>query len=269
MPFADLPGARVYYETAGSGHPVVFMHGSCLDSRMWDWQVDRVSQSYTVVRFDFRGHGRSGAPDTGYSRPCLVEELRGLLDHLGIHRPSLVGHSMGGSVALEYATTYPDKVTTLTLVDSGLEGYGVRPESFQRKFEERRRMIAKEGVTDRFVRAVLGSRLYAGVRRQPEVKTLVEDMLRRWSGLDWLEERDRGREQQHLVKQVGVPTLALVGEEDQARFHDIADLFTREIRVVRKELIPEAGHMAPMENPEAFNDILVDFLGGAVGKALI
>ena len=270
MSFVELPGAQIYYETAGGGHPVVFMHGGCLDNRMWDWQVETVSRGYTVIRFDFRGHGRSEAPQTGYSRAHYVEELRGLMGHLGIQRPSLVGHSMGGSVALEYVATYPDAVTTLTLVDAGLAGFGVQSESFQRKVEDRRRMLLKEGVSARFIRAVLGSPLYTGVRRMPKVKALVSDMLSSWSGLNWLEERDdRGQTQEHLLKQVRVPTLALVGEDDTPRFHEIADLFSREITVVRKQLIPVAGHMAPMENPDAFDDMLVDFLGGAVGKALI
>ena len=101
MPIADLSGVRLNYKVAGAGHPVVFLHGQGLDGRLWTEQVAQVSRSYTTVCCDFRGHGKSHGSQEGYGLAGHVEDLRGLLAHLGLRRPSFVGHSMGGSVAIE------------------------------------------------------------------------------------------------------------------------------------------------------------------------
>ncbi len=120
MPKLTLDGATIHYEMAGSGHPIVFVHGHGLDSRMWEGQMAGLSRLYTVVCYDFRGHGTSSAPASGYSRPQLAHELFLLVDALGLTKPSIVGHSRGGTIGLEYALTYPTRISTLTVVASGM-----------------------------------------------------------------------------------------------------------------------------------------------------
>lgn len=271
MPCADLDGVRLYYEVAGRGHALVFIHGHSLDCRMWDDQVGPVAQSYAVVRYDVRGHGKSAAPPTGYSLSHYARELRLLLDHLGIRRPSVVGLSMGGTIAIEYALTYPDRLETLTLVDTGLNGFEDGT-TFMRQMEKRKALVRREGVGEKFVRATMMSELFRGLRRVPEKGALARAMVAGWSGASWVDTATYPKPERTQAERVGevrVPTLVVVGQEDGARFHRIAEHITRRIPVVRKAVIPAAGHIPPMENPEAFNDALLDFLGGAVGKALV
>ena len=271
MPFATLNGVRIHYEVAGSGHPVVFLHGHCLDSRMWQGQVAAIAGSYTVVTCDLRGHGLSDAPATGYSRAHYVEELYQLVLHLGLTKPSLAGHSMGGGIALEFALSHPERISTLVLVDTGLEGLSYL-KNFSEVVSNQKALLRKEGVSQKFLRVALISPLFDGVRSQPEKLALARSMISTWSGASWLDDAAYPTQPRPHIDRLGelrVPTLVAVGERDSESFREIAAVLAEEILVVRKAIVPQAGHLAPLENPEAFNDILLDFLSGAVGKALL
>ncbi|MFL5381629.1 MAG: alpha/beta fold hydrolase [Longimicrobiaceae bacterium] len=110
-----VEGGTLYYETRGSGPPVVLLHGGGLDLSMWDPQMEALARSYRVIRFDARGHGRSTARMPPFS---MHEDLRRVLDHLGVERAHLVGLSMGGGTAFDFATAYPARTLTLTLVST-------------------------------------------------------------------------------------------------------------------------------------------------------
>jgi pimeloyl-ACP methyl ester carboxylesterase len=271
MATVAVGGVSVYYEMAGSGHPVVFVHGHGLDCRMWEGQMAGLSRLYTVIRYDMRGHGRSEAPATGYSRRHLAEELFGLVEALDLTKPSIVGHSRGGQVGIEYALAHPTRISTLTLAGSGVEGF-FSEEEIAHANEKQKALLLKEGVSARFVRGALLSPLYNGVRGNAAKLSLLKSMIGAWSGADWRDEAVYPRPERLQIERLGempVPVLVAVGERDLQVFHDVAEVFCGAFRVVRKATVPEAGHLAPMEEPAAFNDILLDFIGGAAGKALL
>jgi 3-oxoadipate enol-lactonase len=124
--FAEVNGTQLYYESAGSGHPLVLVHGSMLDTCMWDDQFEPFAQHYTVIRCDVRGFGKSALP-TGepYARP---DDLKSLLDYLEIAHAYIIGLSMGGGIAIDFALTYPQATDALILVDSRLGGWQSEPE---------------------------------------------------------------------------------------------------------------------------------------------
>ena len=106
--FTDANGAKIYYEVAGGGPPLVFVHGYALDRRMWDDQFEIFAPRYRVVRYDLRGFGRSGVPTAApFSNH---DDLRRLFDVLGIERAHICGLSMGGGVTIDFALEYPDRV---------------------------------------------------------------------------------------------------------------------------------------------------------------
>src|ERR687894_2826224 len=117
--FAEVNGAALYYETMGAGEPLVLLHAGIADRRMWDRQFEALAERYRVVRFDRRGFGRSPLTDGPYAHH---EDLRGLLDGLGIERASLVGCSMGGAAAIDFALRYPERVRAMVLVGSAVSG---------------------------------------------------------------------------------------------------------------------------------------------------
>ena len=110
-----VDGGTLYYEARGSGPAVVLLHGGGLDLGMWDPQVEPLARSFRVIRYDARGHGRSTARMGPYS---TLEDLRRLLDHLGVARAHLVGLSMGAGVALDFAINHPERVSKLALVST-------------------------------------------------------------------------------------------------------------------------------------------------------
>jgi pimeloyl-ACP methyl ester carboxylesterase len=118
---ASVNGIRLAYEVAGAGPPVVFLHGFSLDRRMWAAQVDAFATRCRIVRYDLRGFGQSG-PATGEPY-ANVDDLATLLDHLAIERAHIVGQSMGGGVAVDFALTHPARTRTLVAVDAAVNGW--------------------------------------------------------------------------------------------------------------------------------------------------
>ena len=118
--FADIDGTRLYYETAGTGQPLVLLHAGIADSCMWNDQFTVFAQHYRVIRYDLRGFGKSDAPPESFSNST---DLYKLLQFLGIDRAALIGVSMGGSTIIDFALEHSEMVTALIPVCAGLSGY--------------------------------------------------------------------------------------------------------------------------------------------------
>src|SRR5690242_18617682 len=127
--FAAVNGSRLYYESAGTGPPLVLLHGFTLDTRMWDDQFEAFARQYRVIRYDLRGFGRSAVPTESYSH---AEDLHALLGHLETEAAYVAGLSMGGAVALDYALAYPQAVRGLILIDAVVGGFRWSPEASAR-----------------------------------------------------------------------------------------------------------------------------------------
>ncbi|HET7374163.1 MAG TPA: alpha/beta fold hydrolase, partial [Gemmatimonadaceae bacterium] len=117
--FAPARGANLCYQVAGSGPPVVLLHGFSFDRRIWDDQMDALTPHYTVVRYDLRGFGKSPPGSTAYTH---ADDLTAVMDHLGIERAALVGLSLGGGAAINFAITRPERVSALVAVAPSLGG---------------------------------------------------------------------------------------------------------------------------------------------------
>ena len=120
MPHADLDGLRLYYERAGRGEPeLLFVPGWCCDHTAFQPQFDHFSQTHAVTALDLRGVGRSDGPDDGYSIPALADDVVAFCGAVGIEKPVVVGHSLGGMIAVDLGARYPEVPSALVLVDPG------------------------------------------------------------------------------------------------------------------------------------------------------
>jgi pimeloyl-ACP methyl ester carboxylesterase len=118
VPYADLSDVRLYYERAGSGEPeLLFVPGWCCDHSAFQPQFDHFARDHAVTSVDLRGVGKSDAPDGGYSIPELADDLAALCSAVGIERPVVVGHSLGGMIAVELGARDPSPASALVLVD--------------------------------------------------------------------------------------------------------------------------------------------------------
>jgi pimeloyl-ACP methyl ester carboxylesterase len=122
--FADVNGVRLHYLSAGKGDPVVLLHGFAETSHMWLPLIVELADRHTVIAPDLRGFGQSAAPDDGYIKKAMAQDIHALVNSLGYNRIRLVGHDIGLMVAYAYAAQYPAEVDRLVLMEAFLPGIG-------------------------------------------------------------------------------------------------------------------------------------------------
>ncbi len=256
--FVEVNGARLYYEIAGSGRPMILIHGFSLDTRMWDSQFETFARYYQVIRYDVRGFGRSDLPaDNNYTFP---DDLMSLMECLGIPHAYILGLSMGGGIAIDFALEYPEAVDALIPVDTVLGGFQ-SPE-----FSDSMRSVWVKAIESGVHEAKdlwLNLDLFKPARKNPDVAARLTQMVADYSG--WHLSRANSLPNvdppaiQRLDK-INSPTLVIVGELDLPHFHTVADILLEQIPKARKVIIPGAGHMSNMENPVKFNEAVLRFL---------
>ena len=248
----------IYFELAGSGRPLVLIHGNMLDSRMWDLNFHQLAGHFTVLRYDMRGFGRSGS--ASLATGSVVGDLAGLLDYLNIDSTSICGSSLGGVAAMNFCLEHPDRIDSLILADSDLSGFPISAELADAILQTHHAL--SDGDIDKAVDIWLNHPMLAPARRLPAVDSLLQSMVRDYSWRDWLGGRafllDRaaiGR-----LGEIVASTLVLTGREDMPRFAAIAETLCRDIANSRRLVIPGAGHLPNMERPDVFNEAVIDFL---------
>ena len=260
--FVQVTGGRLYYEDAGQGTAVVMIHGGFLDSRMWDQQFQAVAQRHRAIRYDVRAHGQSATDSVAFADH---EDLLALLDHLGVDSAVIMGLSLGGQIATDFALTHPERVAALALVSPGLSGFGFGGAEMDSYIGELRAALAS-GDFDRVIH-VFARWWCVGPHRQPAevdstVLARVMEMLsgsrQRWEywGLaQGIDPPAVGR-----LGEIHKPTLAVEGSLDMASIHAVVDSIVANVPGARRVVIPGAAHMLNMEKPEQFNEVLLDFL---------
>jgi len=256
---ARVNGTSLYYEVAGSGEPVALVHGFALDSRMWDDQVDALAEGHRVIRYDVRGFGRSEPPDgKPYSR---AEDLKALLEHLGIGSADIVGLSMGGSVAVSFALSFPEMTRKLILADSALNGYDWSSE-WESSWEAIGGRAKSAG--EKAANALwLDHPLFAPAREKHSVAARLAQMVDGYSGWHWVNDdplRVSDPADASRLTEVRSPALIVLGERDLPDFHRIAAILQERIPDSRTSKLQGVGHMVNMEAPEQFNELVLDFL---------
>lgn len=256
---AAVNGTHLYYETAGSGRPLVFIHGFTLDTRMWDDQFWPLAQQFHVIRYDMRGFGQSAVPtDEPYSH---VDDLRALLDHLQLQKASLVGLSKGGAVALDFALMDPQRVQALALLDTVLGGH-----SWSAEGAARDRLVwqrAREGGIPAAKESWLAHPLFAPAMQQTAVATHLTDMINDYSGWHFVHsnpEQGIDPPAAQRLHELQMPVLVIAGELDTPDFLQITAVLGQQIPQAHTAVLPGVGHMVNMEAPELCNTLLLEFL---------
>ncbi|MDQ3250722.1 MAG: alpha/beta hydrolase [Actinomycetota bacterium] len=257
-----MNGARMYYEVAGEGEPLVLVHAGIADSRMWESQLAAFADSYRVIRYDMRGFGRTAIVEGPFSHHV---DLRGLLDSLDVERVHFVGCSMGGGAVLDFALEYPQRVGSLVLVGSAVGGFGPDFDP-PAQWDE---LVAAEEAGDLELVSELEVGIWVvGPERSPDdVDSSVRDLV--WEmnlialqneaaglGEEWEPEPPAA----DRLPDVQAPTLLIVGDEDQPSVFAAADLLEKELPNVRKVIMHGTAHVPNMERPEEFNRLVLDFL---------
>lgn len=239
------------YTISGHGTTIIFIHGFSLDARMWKPQVAHFSPHYQVITYDLRGFGRSPLPDGTYSH---IDDLYNLMQELHIQRAHLVGLSLGGEIAIDFALSHPESIITLTLADTSLGGYASTVDW---------RVYAKEQGLEQAKQNWLNHTVFAPSNRDPEVAKQLKVMVSDYSGWHWLNADPRIKldpPARERLKEIEVPTQIILGELDLPYYHDIAKLLIADIPDAKFSIIKNAGHMTNLENPVKFNEIVDSFI---------
>jgi 3-oxoadipate enol-lactonase len=262
--FLCTDGGRLRYSTAGTGQPVVLIHGLGLDASMWEPQWRPLQKEFRAIRYDIRGFGGSTVPTGPYSH---CDDLLGLLDHLDARPAHIIGLSMGGSMALRFALEQPDAVRSLTLIDSALDGF-----SWSEAWTvgmKAIRMAARNGDLDESKQLWLAHELFTPAQRDPQLAAALTRMVEGYSAWHWHNADPVHRIAPPAVQALaGVShrTLVLVGELDLADFQAIARQLAAGIPRATLRTVAGAGHMANMEAPAAVNDLLLEHLRACAGS---
>ena len=263
MPYAQTNRIDTFYEDSGQGPAVVLIHGHSVDLRMWQYQAPALTDAgYRVVRYDVRGHGRSTVPAEGYTWENYSADLAGLAGSLSLEAAHLVGISMGGGIALQFALDSPHRVLSLTLVDAALPGF-TYSEEFTSRIEELVQAVQTEGPRSAFERLWLAHPFFDGLRRHPERFAFLREMALSYPAADYREGAVPPGYAPTVVDrlaQIAAPALILVGEQDIPDFRLIADLLAVNLPNARQLVLPGCGHVPPLEDTDAFNEALIAFL---------
>lgn len=255
-------GLRLAYEEAGEGPAVLFLHAFPLSRQFWRPQVEALRKEFRCIVPDLSGFGESQAVPEGQA--CRMADFAAdavaLLDCLGIERAVVCGCSMGGYAALALAAGYPERLRALVLADSrpGADAEDGR----QRRLDMARRVVV-EGtgfVAEGMLPKLLGK---ASHERRPELRSWLEGQIAAAppAGVAAAQRGMAERpDQGPLLPRIAVPALIVVGEEDELTPPEESARMAREIPGARLVVIPEAGHLASLERPEAFNGALREWL---------
>jgi len=251
MTTARLNGIEIDYEATGRGRVVLLSHGYSATRHMWDGQHRALGDRYRVISWSMRGHGATESPadPAQYSADLTVADMRALLEHLGVARGVVGGLSLGGYVSLAFALAYPAMVEALVICDSG-PGYrsAEARAAWNARAHERAAELEARGLDaladrSREMREAMGHHRSAQGLAHAARGMLAQEGSRVIDGLP----------------SIRVPTLIVVGDQDRP-FVAPCEYMARKIPGARLEVIAGAGHSANLDQPEAFNRVVRDFL---------
>ncbi|HKP90802.1 MAG TPA: alpha/beta hydrolase [Thermoleophilaceae bacterium] len=269
----ELHGHRVIYRIAGSGPPVVLIHGMVNSSKHWERVALQLADSHTVIAPDLIGHGDSATPRGDYSLGAHASVIRDLLASIGIDRASIVGHSLGGGVAMVFFYQFPQRTERLGLISAGGLGDEVSPMLRSAALPGAQALLslaANRRIVDRLARA--GERMRANGNRKgvyleavaramrplerPGARNAFIQTLR--AVIDVKGQRISARDRLYLLD--AMPTLVVWGERDNTIPLEHGRYTHAQVPHSRFETLPKAAHFPHLEDPDGLAAVLRDWL---------
>lgn len=257
MPALNPKPIALHHEAQGSGAPLLLIHGLGSSGLDWEYQVPVFAKSFRVITVDLRGHGRSGKPPGPYSIREMTADVLALLDGLGIASAHVVGLSMGGAVAFQLAADAPQRIRSLTIVNSG-------PSLVLKTFKDKLAIGLRLVILKLFglpkLAKVISLKLFPDPDQQQLRDTFVERISR----------NDRAAYTASLKALVGwsvreqlatmrCPTLIITADQDYTPV-SLKEEYLALMPNARLAVVPNSHHALPLERPEAFNRVLAEFL---------
>jgi len=263
----NVENGQLYYDVAGDPKhtTLVMIHAGVADHRMWDDQVTAFKDKYRVVRYDTRGFGRTTSTNDSFSNR---QDVRDLLDHLGIAKAVVMGCSRGGQIAIDFTLEFPDRVLGLIPVCAGVGGYEAPPPPANEldRFNEMDRLWEARDI-EKLIEMEINMWL-DGPRRAPAtvsagIRARMNDMLH----LAYANHQHEQLQPRVLqppavgrLNEIRVPTLVIIGALDTTGSVASGEYMAANIPGAKKVVFPDTAHMPNLEQPDRFNQVVLDFL---------
>ena len=266
MPYVQSDGARLYYETAGSGTPIVFVHEFSGDLWSWEKQIQHFSRRYRCVAFNARGYPPSDVPasPTLYSHSQAIDDVAAVMHHLELEKAHIVGCSMGSRTTLDFGLRYPQMALSPTMIGIG-SGGDPRQADFKEKAESRARLYEEAGLAE----VLKGlSEAPNRIRLKQKNPRAFEEFCRRFmnhsaQGNAFVTRQVMARRPslfsiEKELSTMTVPGLVVVGDEDAGAVQ--SGLFLMQASpAIRLAVAPATGHLVNLEEPDLLHRLSEDF----------
>ena len=246
-----------YYEIAGQGEPLVFIHGLGSSARDWELQIVFFSRHYQVIAYDVRGLGQSDKPPGPYSIRLFSRDLAGLLEALGIGPAHIVGISLGGMIGLQLAVDAPELLKSLVVVNS-------MPEMTIRTWKQRIQVVQRFLIVQLFGVRKMGEVLARRLFPKPEQAEARATLVERWAENDPRAYRATGRaivgwSVIDRLEEITCPVLVVTADQDYTPVEAKAS-YVKRLPRGKLVVIDDSRHATPVDQPEAFNKAVLAFL---------
>jgi len=266
-----MPRMRLHYLDWGTAgrRPIVFLHGAALNAHTWDVVCLALRQQYHCLAVDHRGHGESAwSEDADYSSDAHRGDVEAFADHLKLDQFVLVGHSMGGFNAFNYAFHHSNRLAALVLVDAGPSMLAKGARRIVEFVTETAELDSLEEIIRKAMEfnprrdpRLLRRSLLHNFRQKPDGKWVRKNDLRMWHGMRKREhERERLKERFRQAKQVSCPTLIVQGSRSDIFTSEDAQKLATQFCDGHYAQVEEAGHTVQGDNPRVFAQVLSEFL---------
>jgi len=274
MPYVQSDGARLYYEAAGTGMPIVFVHEFSGDLWSWEKQIQHFSRRYRCIAFNARGYPPSDVPasPSRYSHKRAVDDVAVVMRHLKIRNAHIVGCSMGSRTTLDFGLSYPRMAMSLTMIGIGSGGDPRNAATFKRDAEARAKLYEEGGLTEVLKQLRKADNRIQLKRKNPRA---FEDFCHRFmqhsaQGCALVTRRVMARRpslfgMEKALRAMKVPSHVVVGDEDPGALK--SGLFMKEVSpAVRLSVVPATGHLVNLEEPDLLHRLTEDFFAQVESK---
>lgn len=259
---ARIGGADLSYDVAGDGPALLLLHAFPLGLSMWDPQASAFAATHQVIRFDARGFGGSPPGDGLLTMERIADDGVLLLDHLGVSRAVVCGLSMGGYAAFALVRRHADRLKALVLADTRAGADGDPARAARAAQADKVRKEGSAAIADAVLPKLVGETTH---KQRPELLARLREAIARnpprgiADALAGLAARADSRP---TLREIRVPTLIVCGAEDAITPVAESEAMASGIAGSRLEVVPQAGHLSSLENPEAWNGVVGKFLKG-------
>ncbi|MBC8172026.1 MAG: alpha/beta fold hydrolase [Anaerolineae bacterium] len=259
MPKIKVHDVQLYYELEGDANNevILFLHGLGSSTRDWELQIPYFSPHYRVLAIDMRGHGRSDKPAGPYAMVQFALDVIGVLDMLKIDLVHVVGLSMGGMIAFQMAVDYPQRLRSMTIINSG-------PAVIVRTFKERLGVWMRFGIVRLMGMRKMGETLAPRLFVDADQEVIRQTFINRWAENDPRAYLDAmraivGWSVADRIGQITIPTLVVASDQDYTPV-TAKEAYIANMSGVSLKIIENAHHALPAERPEQLNKVVEDFI---------